>query len=395
MTEMPSAIERLAALHADTEIWWDSSPLVYEGWRAETRGADSAAPALTGELSRLWDPKHSADGLLRGATTNPPLAWQAVQADLPRWEATAREAARISGDADEHLWRVYGEICRAGAARLLPLYQASSGRYGHVCAQVDPRQLTDTEAMLAQAHRLHALSPNVMIKMPATREGIAGLRILSSAGIATTATLCFSVAQLTAVAEAARAGYRDARAAGRDLRGARCCAALMLGRMEDVPRFRQEAAARGIALSDEDLRWAGVAIARRAYAIYRERGYETRLLCASMRLGPTVDGATRIWHLEQLAGGAMVLTIFPNILTSFLELYRDRPLTPRIEEPVPAEVLGMLLQVPYFREAWEEDGVAPEGFIDLPGVQATGRSFAEAMDTLEAWTRSVYGSCRR
>ncbi len=392
MSERLSAVERLARLHTDTEIWWDSSPLVYARWRAEVLGAADVAATLSGELQRLWDPDRPAEGLVRGATTNPPLAWQAVQADLPHWEGVAREVARGCSDPREHLWRVYGEVCRAGAERLLLLYEESDGQYGHICAQVDPRALTDTETMLAQARRLHALSPNVMIKMPATREGIAGLRALSAQGIATTATLCFSVAQLVAVAEAAQQGFDEARAAGRDLHGARCCAALMLGRMEDVPRFRQEAAERGLALSEADLRWAGVAIARQAYAIYRERGYEARLLCASMRLGPTVDDETRIWHLEQLAGGALVLTIFPNILASFLELYRERPLAPRIGEPVPAEVLDRLLQVPYFREAYEEDGVAPEGFIDLPGVQATGRSFAEAMDTLERWTRSVYQS---
>ena len=387
MTDVASAIERLVGLNAGTEIWWDSSPLIYEGWRAETLAGPDGTTA--GEIDRIWDPAAGA-GLLRGSTTNPPLAWGAIQHDRARWDAYARAAAADAPDATEHLWRVYGEVCRAAAARLLPLYEASGGLYGHVCAQVDPRALTETDAMLVQARRLHALAPNLMIKMPATREGIEGLRALSAEGIATTATLCFSVSQAVAVAEAARAGYREARAAGHSLAGARCTAALMLGRMEDVPRFREEAAERGIALSDADLRWAGVAVARRIYALYRERGYETRLLLASMRLGPAVDEATRIWHLEQLAGGDVVFTIFPNIMASFLALYREREIPPRIDEPVPGEVLERLLRVPYFRQAYEEDGVAPEAYVDLPGVQATARQFCEAMETIEAYTRSVY-----
>jgi len=346
-------------------------------------------------VGRLWDPARPTAGLLRGSTTNPPLAWQAIQANLPRWESVAREQARDATDPVDHLWRVYGEVCRAGAERLLPLYRASGGRYGHVCAQVDPRTPTDTGGMLDQAHRLHALAPNIMIKMPATREGIAGLRALAAEGIPTTATLCFSVAQAVAVAEAARAGYAQARAAGHNLDGARCTAALMLGRMEDVPRFREEATSRGLALTEEDLRWAGVAVARRMYALYRERGYEAKLLCASMRMGPSLDGVTHIWHLEQLAGGGIVLTIFPNIMAAFLRLYRGRPLAARIEEPVPPAVLARLLRVPYFREAYEEDALPSERFVDLPGVQATGRSFAEAMDTMESWTRSVWEEVRR
>jgi transaldolase len=387
MTDVASAIERLAGLNAGTEIWWDSSPLIYEGWRAETLAGPDGTTAE--EIDRIWDPAAAA-GLLRGSTTNPPLAWGAIAHDRARWDAFARAAAADAPDAVEHLWRVYGEVCRAAAARLSPLYEASGGRYGHVCAQVDPRDLTDMEAMLAQARRLHSLAPNLMIKMPATREGIEGLRTLSAEGIATTATLCFSVSQAVAVAEAARAGYREARAAGRSLAGVRCTAALMLGRMEDVPRFREEAAALGLALSEADLRWAGVAVARRIYALYRERGYETRLLLASMRLGPAVDGAKRIWHLEQLAGGDVVFTIFPNIMASFLALYRQREIAPRIDEPVPGEVLERLLRVPYFRQAYDEDGVAPEGYVDLPGVQATARQFCEAMETIEAYTRGVY-----
>jgi transaldolase len=239
--------------------------------------------------------------------------------------------------------------------------------------------------MLTQAYRLHALNRNVMIKMPATAEGIEGIRILSAEGISTTATLCFSVAQLVAVAEAAQSGYEQARQHGIDLTGCRSCAALMMGRMEEAPAFQEQAEESGVTLDDAHLRWAGVAVAREAYRIYQERGYETRLLLASMRLGPEVDGSTRIWHLEQVAGGALVLTLFPNILAAFIEAYADQPLEPRIEEPVPPEVLSTLMEVPYFRQAYEEDALAPEQFNDLPGVRITAAGFVEAMETIDAF----------
>lgn len=384
-----SAIERLASLNPETEIWWDSSPLVYEAWRQEQLSSPGALPGLADQLTRLWEPTAPYRGLVRGSTTNPPLAWQAIEADRAQWDDWTRQRARTVSSVEELLWSVYGEVCDRGAAKLEPIYRASQGRFGHICGQVDPRQLTDLDAMIAQAQRLHALRPNVMIKMPATKEGIEGLRILSSMGISTTATLCFSVSQLVAVAEAARAGFAGARREGLDLSGCRCCAALMMGRMEGVPQFQEQATERGIEISDADLRWAGIAVARKAYRIYRERGYETRLLCASMRLGPVVDGETRIWHLEQLAGGAMVLTIFPNILASFLNLYAHRELALRIHEPVPGEVLEKLLRVPYFAQAYGEDALAPEEYIDLPGVQATGGSFAQAMSTIEDYAAAM------
>jgi transaldolase len=233
-----------------------------------------------------------------------------------------------------------------------------------------------------------------MIKMPATKEGIDGIRILSGEAVSTTATLCFSVSQLVAVAEAARAGYDHARGLGLDLAGCRSTAALMLGRMEDAPAFREQAERMDLALTEEELRWAGVAVARKAYRIYREREYETSLLCASMRLGPKIDGRTHIWHLEQLAGGEMVLTIFPNILASFIELYADAPLSATIEEPVPAEILEKLLRIPYFCQAYDENGVTPEDYANLPGVQLTGTGFSQAMEEIEAFTRRIWAQTR-
>ena len=103
-------------------------------------------------------------------------------------------------------------------------------------------------------------------------------------------------------------------------------------------------------LSEAD-RWAGIAIARRAYRALGQEQAPTKLLLASMRLGPTIDGRQKIWHLEQLAGGNAVLTIFPNILASFMESYIDQPLSASMDDPVPAEVLERLLRLDYFAQA--------------------------------------------
>jgi transaldolase len=386
-----SALERLAALNPDTEIWWDSSPLIYDDWRAAQRAAWEAQPALLDALAQLGE---IGRGLIRGSTTNPPLAWQAIQSDVAYWSSWTFDQAQRARNVSELLWSLYGEVCRRGAELLGDLYEHSRGRYGHICGQVDPRDLTEMDAMLEQAHYLHGLRNNIMIKMPATQEGIEGIRLLSTDGISTTATLCFSVSQMVAVAEAARAGFEHARALGLNLDTCRSTAALMMGRMEDAPPFRQQAEELGLALSETELRWAGVAVAREAYRIFHERGYETDVLCASMRLGPTLDGRTHIWHLEQLLGGDMVLTIFPNIMTSFMELYAEREMAPTIEEPVPDQVLEKLLRIPYFVQAYEEDALAPEQFADLPGVQLTGGGFSDAMGQIDAFADAIWAETR-
>jgi transaldolase len=267
---------------------------------------------------------------------------------------------------------------------LMPVFEASGKRYGYICAQVDPRLSHDTEAMVAQAVELNAASPNIMIKMPGTAEGIKGVQQLAARGVPTNLTLAYTVSQLIALAEAAEAGKKEAEANGVDLSAWRSCATMMLGRFEDHPAFKEQAAAAGVELSETDLRWAGVAVFKKAYQIYKQRGYSTKLLAASMRVGPKEDGKTRIWHLEKFAGGDVVLTIFPNIIEEFILAYRGEEICNHIDEPVPAEVIEKLRRVPYFRQAYDEDGQSPAEYAAYPPLVATADGFVKAMTEFEA-----------
>ena len=112
------------------------------------------------------------------------------------------------------MWRTHIEIAARGADMLAPIFEATDRRRGQICCQVDPRDLTDLPAMLAQARRIHAARPNIMVKLPGTAEGIEAVRILTAEGIPTNVTLGFTVAQLVATGEAAQAGLVEARRAG-------------------------------------------------------------------------------------------------------------------------------------------------------------------------------------
>ena len=290
------------------------------------------------------------------------------------------------------MWRVFIEVAARGADILSPIFEATGRQCGQICCQVDPRDMTDTAAMVAQARRVHSARPNIMVKMPGTKEGIEGVRILTAEGIPTNVTLGFTVAQLLAVGEAAQKGLSDAQATGTDLRNWRSCAVMMLGRYEDHPIFREQAGERGIALTDADLRWAGIAVFRKAYRLFRERGYPSKLMGASMRLGPVVDGASRVWHLEKLAGAEAVLTVFPNIFEAFLRAYEDLPLVPAVDEDVPGDVLERLSRIPYFVQAYDENGIAPDQFVNHPALQATAASFSDAMERIETFSLAQLAS---
>lgn len=377
-----NALAALAATHPELEIWFDSSPLIFEAWRAEViarRAGTSSEARCREQLDGVWD-------VLVGCTTNPPLTAQAVDYAPDTWARRLREMVGGGSIAPaEAMWRLYEAVVREGAERFLPTYEGSGRKLGYLSGQVDPRELENTAAMVAQGIALHALSPNVMVKMPGVKEGIYGIALLTALGIPTNATLVFTISQILTVAEAVRLGLRLARDASVDLSGWRSVCTVMLGRFEDHPAFDASARSVGVELTPELRRWSGPAIFNKAVSLYTERAYESKMLAASMRMGPEVDGKVRIWHLEKICAQPVVLTIFPNIIEGWLEHYDGEEL-PSAPATPPDDVLDALLRIPYFREAYSE-GADPAMFKTHPAVVATAESFAEATQGLEDWVR--------
>ncbi len=382
------AVRALRRTNPELEIWWDSSPLVYRDWLAGPGHAFTNAGLFDVSEGDAGGPRFAASSLLQGATTNQPLTWQVLEKYPDPWAAWIadqhHENPQLTAKQTAH--RVFVEIAARGADMLAPIFGDSQHRHGQICCQVDPRDVTDLEAMLTQARNIHAARPNIMVKLPGTKEGIAAVRTCTAEGIPTNVTLGFTVPQMLAVGEAARAGLVEARQRGTDLSCWRSCAVMMLGRYEDAPPMKAQARELGIELTDSDLRWSGIAIFRKAYRLYQVRGYATKLMAASMRLGPVVNGITRVWHLEKLAGAGSVMTVFPNIFEAFLTNYADVPIEPQIDQAVPDDVLERLLRIPYFVEAYEEKGLTPEQFALHPALLLTAASFADAMEKIEAFT---------
>jgi len=391
----PSALEKLKQTNPELEIWWDSSPLIYHHWKQEVVKEESNLQyraILQEYLKRFYDEKNLSATFFDGVTTNPPLTKQVLELNQERWNLWIDELIRKYPclTIRELSWRLYSEVVRRGAEKYYPRFQVSGYRRGYLSGQVDPRLLQNTREMIYQAISLNNLSPNIMVKMPGTREGIFGITLLTTLGIPTNATLVFTLPQILAGAEAVKKGLEIARDKGIDLSRWRSVVTMMLGRFEDAEEFQHQAKKLNIELTEELKRWAGIAIFKKAYSIFQERGYESKLLAASMRLGPSQNGKTRIWHLEMLAGGKIVLTIFPNIIASFLKNYQEERIVPRIEEEVPQETLSLLLKIPYFKNAYQENGLLPEEFISYPATVETAHSFAAATEDLEAYVEKRY-----
>lgn len=383
-------MEAVAKTASGLEIWWDSSPLIYPKWVEETvaRVQDAAErAALAAQLNRLHNRERTQDNVIVGVTTNPPLTLQAIQKDPARWDAWVDAQVRANPGITKHelFWKTYLEVVSLGAAEFQGVFERSGYKLGYLSGQVDPRVLQDTDEMVRQGQMLNQSYRNVMVKMPGTKEGLEGIRRLTAMGIPTNATLTFVMSQLVGVAEAVKAGLAEARSRGVDLGKWRSVCTMMLGRFEDAKEFRRQATELGVELTESDIRWAGTAVFKKAYRLYKERGYESKMLAASMRPGPVVDGKPRVRHVEELLGGDIVLTVFPNIFEAMIFNYEPDEIRGHMDEEVPAEVLEKLLKIPYFAQGYDEHGVAPEDFIRHPAVVETATSFAQATTDLESY----------
>ena len=298
-----------------------------------------------------------------GVTTNPLLSNVAVTKNRSLWvdDINAVLVQNLQPEAKaEALMRI--AVTRT-AARLMPEYKASQGERGFVCAQVNPVRAGDRECMHLLAKRFHAWSPNIAVKLPATYAGLDVLEECIAEGITCTATVSFTVPQVVGIAERHRRGIQRAKQNG--VVPGKCFAVIMIGRLDDF--LREVAHDNKAHVSESDIQQAGLAVTKRSYAIYRERGYDAVLLVAALR-GP--------YHMTELAGADLIMSIAPAFQEVFVN--KDFPREELIDRCVPADVIDRLRTVPEFVRAYEPDGMAEEEFVAYGATQRTLSQFCEA-----------------
>jgi len=377
-----STVERLWEVNPEAEIWWDSSPLIFENWRKKMLQAASDEGEMSAWLDRLYHADNEPEqNLFRGVTTNPPLSYNAIKDNPEYWARWIAEHVKGDGRKETEVvfWETYKEIVSRGAEVYRPLFEASQYKRGYLSGQVDPRIRHDAEKMFAQGLELHSLAPNVMIKVPGTAEGYDVIRRLTARGIPTNNTLSFMISQFVACMNAVVEGLREARAAGVDLSRWRSVITAMSGRFGTLGDLEKDAREQGIALTETDVRWAEIAVFKKACRLVDENSdYPGKMLLCSMKMSPVIDGKVRSWHIEKIAGANIVYTCPPPYIeglilkTPYLE-FRDA-----IHDPVPGDVMDRLMKIPYFVRGYAEDGYRPEEFNSHPALLATAKEFSGA-----------------
>jgi transaldolase len=134
-----------------------------------------------------------------------------------------------------------------------------------------------------------------------------------------------------------------------------------------------------VALHPDASNWAGLAVFKRAYGIFRERGYRSRLLAAAYR---------HRLHWTELVGGDISMTM-PHAWQVRFNASGIVP-EPRMEEPVDAALVDDLYErIPDFRRAYEPDGLAPEEFEGFGASARTLRAFIKSYHDLQGAIRDL------
>jgi len=253
--------------------------------------------------------------------------------------------------------------------------------------------VTDHDRMLSQGLQLATLAPNLMVKIPGSAEGYAVIEELTARGISTNNTTSFTVPQYMACMQAVSRGLERAKAAGYDLSRWRSVITHMSSRMGNVGDLMAQAEARGIVLTPNDIIDAEMAVMKRAYHHGRATGHPSKMLQCSMRV---VDDGTSAHsrHIADLAGGDFVFTCPPGYIAQLMQA-EDR-LPPfdatAIDSEPKAALIDKLRQLPYFRQAYDFDGMAPSQFSQFAAFATTATEFATATrKTVDFVARAMEG----
>jgi transaldolase len=306
-----------------------------------------------------------------GATANPTIVHDVWRADPTRWRGEVVRLASVNRTWSERelAWQIVAEMSVEGARLLEPAFEASGGRKGRLSVQTDPTLFRDADAMVEQAAGFDRLARNIVVKFPSTTAGLRAMEEASFRGISVNATVSISVAQAIAAAEAVERGLERREAAGEDTSAMGPVITLMMGRIEDW--LGVVVARDGLIVDPDALPWAGVAAFKRAYQVFRERGFRARLLGAAIR---------HHRHWSEVIGGDVVLTLPSSWQRRFNASSVE--VRPRMDDPIEPRVLDALLGMEQFRLAYEPAALRHEDFDTYGPTARTLRAFVASYHDL-------------
>ena len=307
------------------------------------------------------------DGL-RGMTSNPAIFEKAI-AESNLYDAEIQKMAFKGKNVNEIYEAISQKDVQSAADVFRPLYEKTDGKDGYVSLEVNPNLAHDTAGTIDEGRRLWvALNrPNVLIKVPATMEGLPAIRQLISEGINVNVTLLFALPRYRQVTEAYIAGITDRISQGKPITNIASVASFFLSRIDAVIDPKESDT-----IATKIRGQVAISSAKIAYKIYKEvfeNEQFTKLGASPQRLlwastSPKDPTYSDVKYIEALVGPNTVNTI----PLETLEAYRDHGdpsnlLEVDVEQAswVLSELSEMNIDLKSITEKLENDGV--EKFI--------------------------------
>lgn len=281
------------------------------------------------ELARLIE----EDGL-RGVTSNPSIFEKAINGSRDYDSALARHVSKGVNDSRDLFFALAIEDIQAAADQMLAVYRDSHGLDGYVSLEVSPDLAYNASATIAEAKRLaeRVNRPNLMVKVPSTKEGVEAVEALTAAGINVNATLLFGIDRYEEIARAYLRGLRQRLSQGQPVDKIASVASFFVSRVDTLVDSLLEAKATTAndQVRDRCRQLTGkiaIANAKAAYALFQHLyrhefsdleaagARPQRLLWAST--GTKNPNYSDVLYIETLIGAETVNTIPPATYQAF------------------------------------------------------------------------------
>ena len=339
-------------------------------------------------LSRTFVQGGDLEGLIRdgvvGVTSNPTI-FQGAIAEGDAYDEQIKELTATESEPKEIFLALARDDIRDACDVLRPVWDDGNGKDGWVSLEVDPNLAHDTQATIEEAARLHALvdRPNVLIKIPATREGLPAIEETIAAGIPVNVTLIFSLERHREVAEAYIRGLERLVDGGGDASKVASVASFFVSRVDTEADRRLDE----IGGHDELKGTLAIANAKLAYASYQEifsgDAWE-RLAAAGATPQRCLWASTStknpeyrdVIYVEELVGPDTVNTMPRETVEAVMD-------HARIERTLDRDVDGARRTL----EAFAAAGIEYEDVVETlerEGVEKFAKSFRDLFADLEA-----------
>ncbi|MDF2615050.1 MAG: transaldolase [Clostridia bacterium] len=312
------------------------------------------------------------------ATTNPVIVSSVLKKEFKDWVFKIKELISENPDAteDDIAWLLIDQMGLLGAKTLEPIWQKSGGKQGKISMQTNAKYYRNASKMIDQTCHFNSLAPNIQVKIPASFAGVKAIEEVTYLGISINATVSFTVSQALAVAEAVERGLERRKAEGKSVEGITPVCTLMIGRVDDWLKTITDE--QNILVDGGVIDWAGVAVFKKAYALYQEKAYTTRLLTAAYR---------NHYHWSQLIGPNVCMTIPYNWQVKLNNC--SVPVKETLHLPVDANILEQLNTIPDFKDFYEPSALTPEQFDTFGSFKVTLNQFLKGYDELISQIRCV------